>query len=221
VFVMSTPNRNGWVRADIYFHRFTDLKMNSGRYNIASPSFSCLGRNWTVEVNGYITGNLLIRLQPRRYENIVAGISINNVSYWKGGGELSIKGEDMLGNLEEGAMWIEVRMRMTKCSFIPDSSACRTLHGLFMDKESADVVFKIKGDQTTSFYAHRLILRHAAPQLADLCVMEGSRLSLIFLVYHQLPLKSCCSTLMEVKKVTLGATLRKSRRSLRRPISLQ
>jgi hypothetical protein len=80
----------------------------------------------------------------------------------------------MLGNLEEGAMWIEVRMRMTKCSFIPDSSACRTLHGLFMDKESADVVFKIKGDQTTSFYAHRLILRHAAPQLADLCVMEGS-----------------------------------------------
>ena len=81
-------------------------------------------------------------------------------------------------------------MRMTPCAFIPNSSACRTLHELFMDKDSADVVFEIKGDAVlpngsendtkTTFYAHRLILNKTAPQLAELCstVVSPSRVEI-------------------------------------------
>ena len=70
-------------------------------------------------------------------------------------------------------------MRMTNVAFIPVSSACRTLHNLSINKDSADVVFEVKGDRDTSpkskFYAHRLILRTAAPQLAELCLTDGSQ----------------------------------------------
>lgn len=51
-------------------------------------------------------------------------------------------------------------MRMTNVAFIPVSSACRTLHNLSISKDSADVVFEVKGYEDTSpeskFYAHRL-----------------------------------------------------------------
>ena len=70
-------------------------------------------------------------------------------------------------------------MRMTNVSFIPVSSACRALHNLSISKDSADVVFEVKGYEDTSpkskFYAHRLILRTAAPRLAELCLTDGSQ----------------------------------------------
>ena len=66
--------------------------------------------------------------------------------------------------------------------FIPENPfACSGIQGLFMDAESADVVFEVGGQHApneakqkkiktlkTEFYAHRLILTKVAPALADM-----------------------------------------------------
>lgn len=51
------------------------------------------------------------------------------------------------------------------------SGFLRVTNSPYIVKDSADVVFEIKGDKKT---AHCLVLCKAAPQLADLCVMEES-----------------------------------------------
>lgn len=174
----SSPNLHGWVRSDVYFHRFEDLCPKVRSQCIASPSFSCLGRDWAVKIEGTGPGTIYIKLQSSNYENVDAGISIHDgLRCWKPD-DFYLGVSAVTGYLVDGDLWIEVSMRMTNCAFFPEPSACQTLRELFMEKESADVVFDIKGDQKTSpkmkFYAHRLILRKASPQLAELCVMDGS-----------------------------------------------
>ena len=67
--------------------------------------------------------------------------------------------------------------------FTENPSACKTIRDLFMDKESADVMFEVGGGKQatdeagtksiktspTTFYAHHAIVKNAAPQLAELC----------------------------------------------------
>lgn len=48
-----------------------------------------------------------------------------------------------------------------------------------MDKESADIVFKITGENPKMFYAHRIILKKVAPELAELCMTDESPSSLV------------------------------------------
>ena len=71
--------------------------------------------------------------------------------------------------------------------FIPENLfACKAIQDMYMDKESADVVFEVGGQHATTranakkvktvsteFYAHRLILMKAAPQLAELCMVSN------------------------------------------------
>ena len=77
--------------------------------------------------------------------------------------------------LEMGALVIDVRMKKVSdgSTFVPSNpSTCLTLKHLFMEKESADVMFEIGGGAVghpTNFNAHRCILMEAAPQLANLC----------------------------------------------------
>lgn len=99
----------------------------------------------------------------------------------------------VLKNLVNGTLVMEVRMRLAESSqypFIPTNpSVCKTVQELFMDEESADVVFEVgrefpkssrhrakkqqKTERTTSsFHAHSLILKKAAPLLADLCISD-------------------------------------------------
>jgi len=71
--------------------------------------------------------------------------------------------------------------------FIPDNpSTHKIVQDLFMDEDYADVVFEVGGrgcatneakrpkNSPAKFYAHKLILRKAAPQLAELCMPDGS-----------------------------------------------
>lgn len=189
VGTVPTVFSSSWVRTDVYFHRYCELDKHPAHVTVTSPSFSCLGRDWTVQLY-FNDPNVHVSLKTSRRENILAGMSINSVAYWNS--SITVKRSDLRNCLEYGALWIEVRMRMSDsnihpCTFIPDnSSACRTLQKMFMDKESADVVFEIRGEQTqnnesaretsptTKFYAHRLILRHVAPLLAELCMTDKS-----------------------------------------------
>ena len=101
-----------------------------------------------------------------------------------------LRRDDALKSIEDGALIFEVRMKKPKDyrlpSFLPENpSMCKTVQGLFMDKESADVVFEVGGrpresgrkkskTETTEFYAHRIILKTAAPLLAELCNSDDS-----------------------------------------------
>lgn len=93
-----------------------------------------------------------------------------------------------LNNLVNNVLVMEVRMRRPKFPqfpFIPKNpSACKNIQKLHLDEESADVVFEVGGHQedakedntikkrkteVTKFHAHSLILKNAAPLLAELC----------------------------------------------------
>ncbi len=95
-----------------------------------------------------------------------------------------------LASLFRGALVVEVRMKpaVNPPPFIPDNpSMCNIIQDLFMDVDYADVVFEVGGrgcatneakrpkNSSTKFYAHKLILRKAAPQLAELCISDESQ----------------------------------------------
>lgn len=100
-----------------------------------------------------------------------------------------LKRELALTFLTEGALVIDVRMRPTKYSspFLDNPSNQLTVKDFFNDEEYADVVFEVGGELkqqqlgnakqnkkvktlSTKFFAHRLIMKKVAPQLAELCL---------------------------------------------------
>jgi len=94
--------------------------------------------------------------------------------------------------LVDGSLVIEVRMKSmstdkSPTQFIPTNPLCKNVLELFMDEESADVVFEVdngsscqseehtnkKLKTTTSIYAHRLILKNNASALYEMCGTAG------------------------------------------------
>jgi len=98
----------------------------------------------------------------------------------------------LIGLLVERALVIEVRMKtLTSTSksiteFIPTNPFNKNVQTLFMNEETADVVFEVGGEQhtagkrkraessTTNFYAHRLILQKCAPTLYEMSKSDES-----------------------------------------------
>ena len=87
--------------------------------------------------------------------------------------------------LVNGTLVIEVRMKSTSSTdksaiqFIPSNPINKNVLELFMDEETADIVFEVGGEQqkgkrkkaktsTTNFHAHRSILKKCAP-LYEMC----------------------------------------------------
>ena len=91
--------------------------------------------------------------------------------------------------LESGSLIIEVRMKATTnttnksmIQFIPTNPIYKNVLKLFMNEETADIVFEVGGEQqtkgsrrkkaktsATSFHAHRNILQNCAPTLYEMC----------------------------------------------------
>ena len=89
--------------------------------------------------------------------------------------------------LVDGTLTIEVRMRLVDDThtpiFIPENPLNKNILNLFNDEESSDVVFEVgsegegesgesgskRSKVTTSFYAHRLVLKDGATTLAEMC----------------------------------------------------
>lgn len=99
-----------------------------------------------------------------------------------------VKRSKLTNALVRGALVIEVRLVLmekkflSSAPFIPKNPFHGIMLKIFMDEESADVVFKVAdGDQQVrktrsslngshvKFYAHRLILQKCAPALAEMC----------------------------------------------------
>ena len=93
----------------------------------------------------------------------------------------------IMNSLVNGSLVIEVRMKSTSTDksitqFIPSNPIHKNVLELFMDEETADVVFEVdngccqseghtnkKSKTTTSVYVHRNILKKCAPTLYEMC----------------------------------------------------
>ena len=84
---------------------------------------------------------------------------------------------NVLASLVKGALVFEIRMKPVTNAppvFIPTNpSTYKIIQDLFNEEEDADVAFLI--GTTKKFYAHKLILNKAAPQLAELCMSDESQ----------------------------------------------
>jgi len=89
--------------------------------------------------------------------------------------------------LVQGTLVIEVRVKLSSIDkssiqFIPSNPINKNVLKLFMDEETADIVFEVDNEScqgeehtnkktrtTTSFHAHRLILKNNASTLYEMC----------------------------------------------------
>lgn len=113
----------------------------------------------------------------------------NGVSF---GGENFAQRSDLLESLDKGALVVGVRMRLegppalSQAAFVPENPFRTTMQRLFMDENTADVVFEVEElsgkrhsrkpwhrkkakASPTHFYAHRLILQQCCTQLLEQC----------------------------------------------------
>mmetsp|Transcript_11349 Transcript_11349/g.20884 ORF Transcript_11349/g.20884 Transcript_11349/m.20884 type:complete len:387 (-) Transcript_11349:228-1388(-) len=79
-------------------------------------------------------------------------------------------------NLNEGTLTLELRMKLVETksgvNFIPTNPFGKHMLKLFLEEESADVLFELSSDSNSStvqYHAHRLVLEACAPDLARLC----------------------------------------------------
>ncbi len=203
---MGTPPSafQDWETTKVYFHNFAELTTDGdGDGYVKSSRFSCLGHRWRlwfdlyeVERCGEDESWLSIMIQKESSDDIDIkyGFSIKDCNddnivkvvspterfeqYRRVGWEEMITRQKALNNLIMGTLVVEVRMkRRPEFPFIPKNpSVCKTVQGLFMDKDTADIVFEVGGKQNTdmvihakTFVAHSLILKKAAPLLAEIC----------------------------------------------------
>ena len=91
---------------------------------------------------------------------------------------------ELTESLVNGSLIVEVRMKPTTtgksiAQFVPTNPFNKNMLELFMDEETADVVFEVGGHRpagrektefsNTSFHAHRPILQKCAPTLYEMC----------------------------------------------------
>ena len=91
--------------------------------------------------------------------------------------------------LVQGSLVIEVSMKLPSTDksiirFVPTNPINKNMLRLFLDEETADVVFEVGGQQTekgadrteistADFHAHRPILQKCAPTLYEMCGVSG------------------------------------------------
>ena len=210
-FTMSTPPTGRAVRVvsgttKIHFDGFSDLPAQRGD-SVSSETFTCLGNKWRLEIfrGGYASvgeGMVSVFLDNLSEKKIYIGYSfsvkdckesqvVEAIFNPAGGGdgnnswgELNFsKLSKIMNSLVDGALVIEVYMKLVDDSFIPENtSACEIIRDMFMDEEFADIFFEVGGQQSKShamkiskmtlsvmFPAHRFILRKHSSTLAELC----------------------------------------------------
>jgi hypothetical protein len=208
-----------WVLTTVYFHGFADLPHERGS-DVVSSKFQCLGHEWRLKLypggeaaenekgEDAVEESISLFLMSEGYGSVnvqfcfdIKRFTDNNVSfsnhYFRRNGAIGfdwiLTRKNVLARLVKGSLVIDVWMRLQHpTAFIPPNpSSISFLASLFMDKKSADVVFKIGGKTETvasrdeppmkmqktsviTLSAHRCILMKMAPTLAALL---GSNMS--------------------------------------------
>ena len=123
----------------------------------------------------------------KKLDNRVFGVTNGGYNAW--GYKNFAPRSTILELLVQGSLIIEVQMKLPSIDrsitqFIPTNPIHKNVLELFMDEESADVVFEINNESccqneeehtnkklktTTNFHAHRVILKNNAPTLYEMC----------------------------------------------------
>ncbi len=83
----------------------------------------------------------------------------------------------------DGTLTVAVSIEEELTDFVPQNPFPKTMKDMFNNEATADVCFEVSGvdakegtNENKSFYAHRWILEHCAPMLADICRSNDSGL---------------------------------------------
>ena len=212
---VGTPSSNfeDWTTTNVRFHGFADLSTTARDEPVESPEFSCFGHQWELDIypggyeksnDGYVAvflSNMTAEAIKIQYGLSVRDAAGKEVVYYEpatrefgavdgpnGRGNVNFaKLSLIMDSLVEGALMIEVRMRLKAIEvhkqFIPKNPIIdNILNNKFHDEESADIVFEVgsgsklgKGTRkraktsTTSYYAHRFIVQDISTTLAEMC----------------------------------------------------
>jgi hypothetical protein len=205
-----------FVTTIVRFDDFAGLPAERDGY-VLSEKFTCLGHEWRLELHpgGHENSDegmvsVYLFKEPEKSINIEYCICVKDCVDHKmipsifdplggeGGSSWGYQNyalrSKIMDSLVDGALVIEVRMKLVDSTpkfppFIPENpSACKIIQGMFMDEESADVVFEVGGQEVKSnarkkakktssvtFPAHRLIIGKCSSTLADLCGPAGDK----------------------------------------------
>ena len=131
-------------------------------------------------------GKEVVHLEPDTDEFAEVGVNKEAPRYSSWGYSHFARRSTLMELLVQGSLVIEVRIKLPSTDnkatqFIPTNPFNKNMLELFMDEESADVVFEVGGEQstgtttrkksktTTNFHAHRLILKNNTSALYDMC----------------------------------------------------
>jgi hypothetical protein len=212
---MSNPHRavQTSVTTTVHFVGFAGLPAERGAY-AESEVFKCFGNEWQLVMypGGHeradegMVSVYLVNMSSKSI-NVEYGFSVKDCVKTKmrpcnfdpvgstSGCEARnyVLRSEIMDSLVDGALVIEVQMKLINPTqihqpFIPENPSCKIIQGMFMDEESADIVFVVGGEQFESnarkkakktspvnFPAHRLIMRKCSPTLVGLCGSEGDK----------------------------------------------
>jgi hypothetical protein len=193
-----SPNtQQDWVKTKVYFHGFddvpstTELLKSPSFYCLGHEwALDLYPRGNKRDENIFLEGSMGLYLAHHSngkieieygfaFVDFIETPNMNTIYAFSDrdsyGCPACIEHEKALLLLVNGALVIEVRMKLVKTAtpFIPENPSTRlTAKEFFNDQEYADVIFEIKWGllkkTATKFYAHRMFLKKAAPQLAEL-----------------------------------------------------
>lgn len=192
---MPPPKFDGEETKTIYVHNFLDLSAARSYANfVESPSFYCFGHEWKVEVfpggrerffaPGWV-GAILRNCSSRNISiDWVAAIKKDD-SGWEertpkmqefgpceGRGCHVIRRSKLLERssryLQNGSLAIRIGMRISSkySNRVPPQSLNRNNMKIFLDEETADIAFNLKGEL---IHAHKSIIKAQAEDLYVMC----------------------------------------------------
>jgi hypothetical protein len=179
----------------IYVHNFLDLcDVRSNDNFVESPSFYCFGHEWKVEVfpggrEGHAVGWVVAKLVNCSSKKIsiywVATVEKDGsdlsqerpvhdvVEPCRGPGCLLIKRSKLFKQphryLQNGSLAIKIGTRLSSYNYsnrIPPQSLNRNNMKIFLDEETADIAFNLKGEL---IHAHKSIIKAQAEDLYVIC----------------------------------------------------
>jgi speckle-type POZ protein len=211
VFVELAPPREGWKSIRFNLREFTDLPTTKKRY-VITPEFSYNGCKWALMIypggiyqaaDGYCS----IFLECTCFDLGTIGTfevtlldkfgNVKKVRKWESknkhwGWNNFIKHSDVLNESQnmlddDGTLAIVLSVKDEPTTpFVPKNPLVNMIQRIFLDEDTADVVFKVSNAEVkedgserasshVAFHAHRSILHGCAPTLAALFHTHSSK----------------------------------------------
>ena len=181
----------------VHFHRFSSLDSTKGR-RVISPVFHAFNHDWilalypggkdeandgmvSIKLSHFSMNEITVQcdiLIKNKSGELIGRLAEEECTFghsgrsWKN----AIKRSFLNVVVNNGTLTMEIQMKVaetkSRVNFMPKNQFGKCMLKLFLDEESADVVFELKSDDTSSkihYHAHRCVLKACAPDLFRLC----------------------------------------------------